>query len=336
MQEGRKCKSGLVLGGRALALTAPSPLSCQAIPINDACRVAGARFIMTDTFGLFGSVFCDFGDEFVVVDTNGEEPMSAMIASITQDEAGLVTCLDEGRHGLEDGDYVTFTEVRGMDQLNDSDARPVKVVGPYTFTIEDTRGYGAYVSGGNVVQVKQKKTISFKSLRDALQQPDFLMSDFAKFDRPMQLHLGFQALDRYRSDHGVLPPPSDAAAAAEVLHTAQGLAKATGDEVDFSEQVMRNLASGARGELSPMCAFLGGIAAQEVMKAASGKFSPVQQWLYFDAEEVTAPMPPPADPPPYASRPRRVAHRPHAPADSPPTRPLLPPARLATWLASSR
>jgi len=35
-----------------------------------------------------------------------------------------------------------------------------------------------------------------------------------------------------------------------------------------------------------MCAFLGGIAAQEVMKAASGKFSPVQQWLYFDAEEV--------------------------------------------------
>ena len=241
---------------------------------------------MTDTFGLFGHVFCDFGDEFVVFDYNGEEPLGAMIASISQEEAGLVTCLDEGRHGLEDGDYVTFSEVKGMDQLNGSEARPVKVVGPYTFTIEDTRGYGGYISGGNMIQVKQKKTINFKSLRDSLKQPDFLISDFAKFDRPIQLHLGYQALDRYRADHGELPPPSDAAAAAEILECAKVLAKTAGDEIEFSERVMRNLASGSRGEISPMCAFLGGIAAQEVMKAASGKFSPVQQWLYFDAEEV--------------------------------------------------
>ena len=46
------------------------------------------------------------------------------------------------------------------------------------------------------------------------------------------------------------------------------------------------LASGARGELSPLCAFFGGIAAQEVMKACSGKFTPLKQWRYFDAEEA--------------------------------------------------
>ena len=34
-----------------------------------------------------------------------------------------------------------------------------------------------------------------------------------------------------------------------------------------------------------MCAIFGGMAAQEVMKAASGKFMPLKQWLYFDAEE---------------------------------------------------
>merc|ERR1719312_1753781 len=39
------------------------------------------------------------------------------------------------------------------------------------------------------------------------------------------------------------------------------------------------------GELSPMCAAMGGIVAQEVIKACSGKFMPIFQWLYFDALE---------------------------------------------------
>ena len=34
-----------------------------------------------------------------------------------------------------------------------------------------------------------------------------------------------------------------------------------------------------------MNAAVGGIAAQEVMKACSGKFMPIKQWLYFDALE---------------------------------------------------
>ena len=34
-----------------------------------------------------------------------------------------------------------------------------------------------------------------------------------------------------------------------------------------------------------MCVAMGGIVAQEVMKACSGKFIPIFQWLYFDALE---------------------------------------------------
>ena len=133
-------------------------------------------------------------------------------------------------------------------------------------------------------QVKQKKMLAFKSLRQSLADPEFLMSDFAKFDRPMQLHLGFQALHAFRAAHGELPAPSDAAHAAELLALAKGMPG--GGEVEFSERLLRNLASGARGELSPLCAFFGGIAAQEVMKACSGKFTPMKQWMYFDAEEA--------------------------------------------------
>jgi hypothetical protein len=45
----------------------------------------------------------------------------------------MVTCLDETRHGLEDGDFVTFTEVKGMEQLNGCEPRKVTVKGQSAF-----------------------------------------------------------------------------------------------------------------------------------------------------------------------------------------------------------
>lgn len=74
-------------------------------------RKYNISLIIAVTRGLFGQIFCDFGDEFTVNDVNGANPLSAMIASITKDQEGVVTCLDEVRHGFEDGDFVTFTEV---------------------------------------------------------------------------------------------------------------------------------------------------------------------------------------------------------------------------------
>lgn len=67
--------------------------------------------IIGDTRGLFAQVFCDFGENFTVYDVNGSNPISTMVAGITKDVESIVTCLDETRHGLEDGDYVTFSEV---------------------------------------------------------------------------------------------------------------------------------------------------------------------------------------------------------------------------------
>jgi len=261
----------------------------QAVALNEACRKT-TRFIMAETFGVFGYTFCDFGDGFECVDANGEEPTSAMVASIDNSGAEtLVTCLDEARHGLEDGDYVSFSEVGGMEGLNGAPPRPVVVKGPYTFTVTGCEGMGTHTLGGIVQQVKQPKTIAFRSLKDAVANPDaagLIMSDFAKFDRPLQLHFGVQALHQFAAETGGLPAASDSAACESVLATAQKLASAAGAEVEFSKRLISNLASGSRGEVAPLCAFFGGIVGQEVMKAASGKFNPLQQWLYFDAEEA--------------------------------------------------
>ena len=71
--------------------------------------------------------------------------------------------MDETRHGLEDGDFVTFSEVQGMTELNGCEPLKISVKGPYTFTIGDTTKLGDYKAGGIFTQVKMPKIIEFVS-----------------------------------------------------------------------------------------------------------------------------------------------------------------------------
>ncbi|KAK4696125.1 ubiquitin-activating enzyme E1, partial [Lecanoromycetidae sp. Uapishka_2] len=237
-----------------------------------------------DTYGLFGSIFTDFGEDFTIADPDGENPVTGIIADIDSD--GLVSALDETRHGLSDGDFVTFTEVQGMEALNNSEPRKITVKGPYTFSIGDVSGLGQYKRNGLYTQVKMPKVIQFQSLSKQLKKPELLMSDFAKFDRPQQLHIGFQALHKFATqNNGSLPQAHSDQDAVEVFKLAQELAGEGDEKVELDEKLLRELSYQARGDLAPMNAFFGGLAAQEVLKSVSGKFHPIVQWLYFDSLE---------------------------------------------------
>ncbi|KAG9238513.1 putative ubiquitin-activating enzyme E1 1 [Amylocarpus encephaloides] len=259
-----------------------TPLKDQII-VGDYLHSKGIYLVVADTFGLFGNIFCDFGKNFTVLDPTGEEPISGIVADI--DEEGLVSALDETRHGLEDGDFVTFTELVGMEALNSAEPRKVVVKGPYTFSIGDVSGLGSYQKGGNFQQVKMPKFIDFEPLSLSLKNPKFVESDFAKFDRPRQLHVGFQALYAFAEQHGHFPRPMHQVDAAIVIGSAQAFVKQEKLEVEVDEKLLSELSFQAQGDLSPMAAFFGGLAAQEVLKAVSGKFHPINQWLNFDSLE---------------------------------------------------
>lgn len=217
-----------------------------------------------------------------------------MIASVSKEVNGVVTCLDESRHGFEDGDYVTFSEVQGMKELNGIEPRKITVLGPYTFSIGDTTSFSDYIRGGNAVQVKMPKRVSFKPLRESIKSPDFLLSDFAKFDRPPQLHLAFQALDEFLSRNGSLPRPWNKEDGDSFLKIVDDLIRRDGVEIEVDHKLMEKFSFLARGDTCPLNAAIGGIVGQEVMKACSGKFGPIFQWFYLDAleclseKEVTA------------------------------------------------
>ena len=114
------------------------------------------NMLIGDVRGVFGSIFCDFGPEFTVVDSTGEEGVICMIETVTQDYPALITVLEESRHGLEVGNQVILSSIVGMSELNGVRAGVVQVKDGYSFTIDvDTRGMGVYKSGGYVTPVKQ-------------------------------------------------------------------------------------------------------------------------------------------------------------------------------------
>ena len=173
-----------------------------------------------------------------------------------------------------------------MEALNNSEPRKITVKGPYTFSIGDVSNLGQYKRGGLYQQVKMPKIINFQPLSAQLKMPELLMSDYAKFDRPQQLHLGFQALHEFASrNSGNMPRPYSDKDASEVIKYTQALAGNRNDGVELDEKLLRELSYQARGDLAPMAAFFGGLAAQEVLKSVSGKFHPIVQWLYFDSLE---------------------------------------------------
>lgn len=77
--------------------------------IAEICRSHKTALITADTKGLFGQVFCDFGENFIVYDDDGLPPKSGQVISISKELEGVVTT--EKWHNLIDGEYVTFSGV---------------------------------------------------------------------------------------------------------------------------------------------------------------------------------------------------------------------------------
>jgi len=281
---------------------------------NAFCRANNIGFFNADVLGACGFVFVDLGDAFFVRDLNGEQAVSRIVASISNEPQAIVSLLpppDGKRHNIEDTEHegwVAFDEVEGMgpaivtngpfrahhmykDKLDAKTGKTTRVFDPYALRLDvDTSVMGTYVSGGRMTQVKKPVKLGFASLAQSTAAPGALLfTDGQKIGRAEQLHVAFRALWAFESERNALHCHSDDDVARVVA-----LAQALDANVDVS--VVVKVARGSAWELQPLCAFFGGVLAQEVIKM-TGKFSPLQQWLHLDAFEVLAA----SDAQPYAA-----------------------------------
>eukprot|EP01084_Bolivina_argentea_P094777 170419_1 len=275
----------------------------QCINYNQITHNLGLKFISCDTAGVFGQLFVDFGKEFQCTDLTGEPPMQGMVINISKAEKGVVQVHEDSRHGLSDGDFIRFSEVEGMTELNTLPPQPIKVTTPFAFEICDTSSFGEYSGNGLFFQVIQGAKLSFNSLSEILSMkkdelipkypniPKISQTDYGK-DQYEQ-HLFYLALQEYiSSNNGKYPLPYIIDDANEIYNIFSKLCIENGieeckeeEKLSFKKLKYTQLARCSSSVISPMCAFLGGIIGQEVLKGCSHKFTPLQQLMYFDAVE---------------------------------------------------
>uniref|UniRef100_A0A5F8G1P9 E1 ubiquitin-activating enzyme n=1 Tax=Monodelphis domestica TaxID=13616 RepID=A0A5F8G1P9_MONDO len=253
----------------------------EQLQVGSLCHKLGVHFVVASTRGLVGQLFCDFGKEFTIYEPSEAEPLGNSIGHISQGSPGILTVLEENGHCFQDGDRAVFSGIEGMTELNDGDPRPVRVLDKRTLEIGDTAAFSPYLRSGTITKVKKPQTRSYVS-SPAREQNET--------ERARCLHQAFQALHKFQAQTGRLPRPWDLGDANELVVLARGLEPLQGDHGEkgneaLDEALVKEFAMTCTGDLSPVSSVIGGIAAQEMLKAASGKFTPLDQWLYFDALE---------------------------------------------------
>ncbi|XP_016058371.1 PREDICTED: ubiquitin-like modifier-activating enzyme 7 [Miniopterus natalensis] len=277
----------LLLDFQVVVLTA-STLEEQ-LKVGALCHKHRICFLVADTRGLVGQLFCDFGEDFTVQDLTEEEPLTAAIQHISQGSPGILTLRKAAdARFFCDGDLVTFSGIEGMIELNGCAPRRIRVQDDGTLEIGNTATFSRYLRGGAVTEVKRSNTVSHKPLDAALLQPRVVAQSSQEVHRAHCLHQAFRALHKFQHLSGRPPHPWDPADAETVVGLARGLKPLKGTkgeplEEQLDEAIMRTVALSSAGVLSPMASILGAVAAQEVLKAICRKFMPLDQWLYFDA-----------------------------------------------------
>lgn len=311
----------------AVIVTEALPLA-ELSRINAICRAKKVTFLWAVTMGGFCAFFADFGAEHLVTDLDGEPKRDFVVQSWAND---LVQVTSEA-HDFYDGDQIIFHDIEGplsvMNELQgvrvrrvyqrNAQGRNALVQNRFRVDVAEATRDGKPVTidlsalqwkngGGTLSEVKAKKVFKFRTLEESIVAPcidesmgtDVLHMDQGKWFGGVgtQLHLGLAALTRFQTESGGLPKLHCKKDAAKVVELAKAISKEHAEAKNgvtvetVNEALVTKMAIYARAELSGFCAFLGGVAAQEVLKRF-GKWTPVNQWLYYDMLDVLTTEPP--------------------------------------------
>jgi len=102
--------------------------------------------------------------------------------------------------------------------------------------------------------------------------------------RTPTLFFGLSFLHQFRRTEGRLPKGSDPQDVQKMHEISQQMLKERGLPADFvNSEYVNQLTANATSELSPVCAILGGILGQEVIKVLSGKEDPLSNFFFYNA-----------------------------------------------------
>ena len=264
--------------GVVLAIDRPSHTQIQ---LDELAREQNLAFIGVETVGVYGRIFCDLGDDFEVWDSDGETPLVVPLDRIEaiEDDAYRLHSIEGEKHDVSKGDLIEC-KLRDGNTLEYQFVvlrveTPFRVVVAPSAECSNQEELLQRVNEdcASFSRVKVPQRISFVPLSEALVSLDmFTPSDLDKSfdeDRRAAVMGSFQALADHVKETGSLPVDTDF-----VL-----------DRLPASVHTER-FARVCRARFTPLQGVFGAIAAQECLKAVTGLYMPIRQFLLFDCDEV--------------------------------------------------
>ncbi len=171
-----------------------------------------------------------------------------------------------------------------------------------SFYIGDTRGYNKYINGGLFKRVKTKTTVSHVDLAHMLSGDDMKIDDNLtgydpenQFDQFLSF-ICFKSLYKYQELHKRVPHAWNLSDIDqfERLAIEEMKARKVPNLIDLTKQEAKDKVSAlfrlfgatCSGCFPPIAAFFGGFASQEIIKALTQKFIPLNQLFCLNVKEL--------------------------------------------------
>lgn len=275
------------------------PIS-TAVSLNHLARQQQWAFVASETAGIFGKVFCDFGSDFVVEDQDGETPLNTPLDHIKVGNNGniIIHCVDGDRHDVSKGDRIQFHYRNG--EKSNFLCTVVDVQTPFRFVallelddktenlVEIVATLNADVSSFS--RLKSTTAVAFDSLDSVMKAAYSKESIFTACDLDKSYDITrrwaslscFLALAEFIKEEKRLPSYTD-----KDYFTSLVARFWPSNDIDDSatkhiEVFLRTCAA----KFPPLQAVFGAISAQEVLKAITRFYYPVHQLLLYDCDEV--------------------------------------------------
>jgi len=282
------------------------------------------KFVSAETAGVYGRIFCDFGPRHEIHDADGETPLVVPLdrvegpggSSNENDQTILVKSVEGEKHDVSRDDVVVFSRSDGsfleelrciVTRVETPERIRVRLAATTDADVDETsKSVESAIATINAEAVafarqKQIEEVSFRSLGEATRgaidgsvSDVFTPCDLDKsFDetRRSAVFGSFQALGSFVRAHGRIPRyPEGGDSFQELAREACGKGEGANEDEDDEEwqHHCHNFLQTCAAKFVPLQAIFGAVASQECLKAVSGLYNPVRQFLLYDCDEVLA------------------------------------------------
>lgn len=146
---------------------------------NELCRKSDIGMVLINVIGGLGFIFTDLGPLHRTEDKYlNSKKRQYYVKNITKSRPGVVDL-----HLLGDppqystGDFVSLSGVEGMTEVNGTEARPIRPLSDFSFSMEPTSSFHPYTGGGLVTYEKVPISLQFAPFKDNMHKPKLQKDD---------------------------------------------------------------------------------------------------------------------------------------------------------------